>query len=326
MFGDLFNQSGQVMISGVVGAVADVPTGGALGRAKISENNKAVTMDRFYFMYNHFHNGLEGGVETVNFMPDTSRSVDRYTLGVEKAFLDNLWSVDLRMPLVSRYDFGVPKFGVTADEIGNLAVILKRQLVATCTTGVVAGVGLDIPTGGDLAGHAGSTNFVVRNDALHLSPYLGISCAPDNALFYHGFVQVDVPLSGNQIDYVDSFFEASGRFGSLDEQVLMHCDVGAGYWLYRNRCAPLLTGVASVMEVHYTTTLQNADLVTGAVPPLRFQFGNTLNHIDSLQLTVGLHANLGPQTTFRVGGAFPLNQGPERPFDAEVLVSLNRYF
>ncbi len=326
MFGDLFSQSGQVQIGGVFSARADIPTAGVLGRSKVSENNKAVTMDRVYFMVNHFQNALEGDANTLDLIPATDLSVDRYTLGIEKRFLDQLWSVDLRVPLINRYDFGVPKFGVAGDELGNVAVTLKRQLVANCTTGVVAGLGIDVPTGGDLSGHAGSTNFTLQNDAVHLSPYVGFMRAPNDTFFYHGFWQVDVPLNGNRIDYVDPFNNVAGQFGRLQEQTLMHCDLSVGSWLYRNRCAPLVTGLASVVELHYTTTLDDSDLVRGTVGPLGFNFSNVLNRIDALQFTVGLHADLGPQTTFRVGGAFPLNRGAERPFDAEVLVSLNRRF
>ena len=179
MFGDLFNQSGQVQVNGAFSAMADIPTAGVLGRSKVSENNKAVTMDRVYFMMNHFHNALEGDANTLDSVPATDLSVDRYTLGLEKRFLDQLWSVDLRLPLINRYDFGIPKFGVTGDEIGNLAVTLKRQLVANCTTGVVAGLGIDVPTGGDLDGHAGSTNFMLHNDAVHLSPYVGFHASTE---------------------------------------------------------------------------------------------------------------------------------------------------
>ena len=73
---------------------------------------------------------------------------------------------------------------------------------------------------------------------------------------------------------------------------------------------PVVTGLAPVVELHYTTTLEDSDLVRGSVGPLGFQFSNLLNRVDALQFTVGLHADLGPQTTFRVGGAFPLNSGP----------------
>lgn len=326
MFGDLFNQSGQLVVNGAFGARADIPTAGVLGRSKVSENNKAVTMDRFYFTFNHFHNALEGDIDTLDNLPATDLSVTRYTLGMERRFLDELWSVDLRLPLVARYDFGIPKFGVTGDEIGNLSVILKRQLVATCTTGVVAGLGIDIPTGGDLNGHAGGTSFTLHNDAVTLSPYVGMLYAPESGFFYHGFVQLDVPLNGNRIEFADPFFATNGRFGRISEQTLMHFDAGIGRWVYRNCCAPVVTGLAAVLELHYTTTLDDADIVYGSVSPLRFQFGNTLNRIDAVQLTCGLHVQLGAQTTLRVGGAFPLNSGPERPFDAEVLVSLNRYY
>jgi hypothetical protein len=85
--------------------------------------------------------------------------------------------------------------------------------------------------------------------------------------------------------------------------------------------------VAGVAELHYTSTLNDADIIIGRTVGVRpHQFGNRLNRTDTVQLTVGLHTKLGCHTTLRVGGAFPLNRSAERPFDSEILVSLNRYF
>jgi len=328
MFGDFFNHGGQVVATaGAWSGVADTPTAGGARRLKISENNKALTMDRVYFMFNHFHNALSADIDYTGPFPAWDFSVDRYTLGFEKSLLDDLWSVDVRLPIVDRYHFTTNKLSAGGEEMGNLAVTVKRQLMATDTTAWVAGLSIDTPTGSDVHGRAITTSFTLHNDAVHLSPFIGFLRAPNDYLFYHGFLQIDVPTGANRVDYSDSTVPVSGTFGVLTEQTLLHLDFSVGRWLYRNPDALLVTGLAPVVEFHYTSTLQDADLLgPTTIAGTTFTFGNTLNRVDSVQLTVGLHAELARHTTLRVGGVFPFDDDPDRPFDAEVQISVNRYF
>jgi hypothetical protein len=43
-------------------------------------------------------------------------------------------------------------------------------------------------------------------------------------------------------------------------------------------------------------------------------------------VTVGLHGEVYGRTNLRIAAVFPLQAAPERPFDAEFQVSLNRGF
>src|SRR5688572_18265144 len=47
---------------------------------------------------------------------------------------------------------------------------------------------------------------------------------------------------------------------SIEEQTLLHVDLGVGYWLLRNPEASWITGFAPTVELHYTTTLEDADV------------------------------------------------------------------
>jgi hypothetical protein len=163
--------------------------------------------------------------------------------------------------------------------------------------------------------------FAVSNDAVHLSPYIGVLRAPNDCWFFHGFLELDVPLNGHGL------LVSPGKSGTLTEQTLLNLDVSAGRWLHRCPNACLLTGVAATVEFHYTTTLQDSDVV--AVPPVPgagYKFGNLENHLDIANLTAGLHVELMGNTTLRVGGVFPLTEETNRLFDAEVQVQVNRYF
>ena len=86
-----------------------------------------------------------------------------------------------------------------------------------------------------------------------------------------------------------------------------------------------MTGLASILELHYTTALQDADVLSATTGGTSFRFGNLRNRFDVVNLTVGLHAEMARRTTFRVAGVFPLNT-VDRPFDSEVQVSVNRRF
>ena len=307
----------------VTAGMADIPLAGGASRTKISENNKALPMNRFYFTYNHFHNALLADTDITAGPPPTEFNVNRYTIGMEKTFLDDFWSVDVRMPFTNSFGMATPNFNVQGGDIGNLSITLKRLLAATNTTALAAGLGIDTPTGSDVTGRIQSTSYTIHNEAVHLSPFIGFLNAPNDRIFFHGFAQLDVAANGNPVTYVDVI---SGTFGKLTDQTLMHLDLSGGYWLYRNRYSGWITGVASIIEFHYTTTLNDADIVIDAVTPNTLQFGNRLNRVDMVNLTAGLHAQLGGRTTVRVAGVFPFQGRMERPFDAELQVSLNRRF
>jgi len=79
-------------------------------------------------------------------------------------------------------------------------------------------------------------------------------------------------------------------------------------------------------ELHYTTTLEDADSVSGLGTRTAFTFGNSANRVDLLDLTVGVHAEIAERTTCRVAGVVPLRRGDDRSFDSEVQVQLERRF
>jgi len=325
MFGDFLNQGGQVSMTGAVDALADMPLAGGGHRAKIAENNKAVPVDRFFFTYHHFHNALSANPNTRLSGLTRDFSVERYTVGLEKTFFDGRWSVDVRMPFANEYGYAPGKFAVGGGDIGNLSIALKRLLVAGEQGALSAGLLIDTPTGSDATCRAVTTKVTMHNDAVHLSPFVAAMGTPNACFFYHGFLQVDVAANGNRVNYDDTYLVDAGSFGKLSEQTLMHLDFSVGRWLYRNSCRRGVTGLASIVELHYTTALQDADLVTGTVDTTNFTFGNLRNRFDIVNLTVGLHAELARRTTVRVAGVFPLNT-VDRPFDSEVQVSVNRRF
>jgi hypothetical protein len=312
---------------GVFLGSAELPLPGTDRAAKIAENGNTLPHDRVYFLYNHFANALNANVTGLPQGPvHRDFELDRYTLGVEKTFLDDWWSVELRTPLFGNTELDTSDLGYEGDSVGNLAVIVKRLVYRSDTTAACIGLGIDVPTADGIHARFLTTDLTVHNDAVHLMPYVGLLRTPTDRFFYQGFLQVDVPAIGNRVDSNDAYLGARG-LGRYNEQTLLYADLQAGYWLYRNRCAPWLTGLASIAELHYTATVQDADRLQGFIPgPYSYQVGSTANRVDMLNLTVGLHAEIARHTLCRVAGVVPLCTGDNRAFDGEVQVQLEQRF
>lgn len=324
MLGDSFAPTGMLEVEANLPYRTAIPLGGASRRVKIADNNKALPMNRCYFTYQHFNNALE-----TTAAPGTPSfaSVDRYTIGLEKTFFDDRWSVDVRMPFAGGFQTDVPAYAVDGGDIGNLAVLLKRILVAGPCGSVAVGMGIDMPTGSDLHGRIGTSDLLIENNAVFLSPYVGFLWVPNQRLFYQGFLQVDVATNGDRLRITEN-----GQQGvttspqRITEQSLMYVDLSAGYWLYRDQCARRVTGLASIAEVHYTGTLNDANVLEGTANTTEYRLGDLMGEVDFVDLTVGLHAELPRCTNLRVAGVFPLENGPQKPFDAELQISINRRF
>lgn len=330
MFGDSFAQGAQLLIDDgvLITAVADLAIAGGSRRVKIAENNKALPEDRVFVFYNHFHNAITANDFTVG-LGDTI-SVERFTLGFEKTFFQQSMSVDVRLPVTNGYTFATPafsNFAVAGSEAGNLAIQLKFLLASSYSSSLVAGMGIDLPTGADVFGRDFfGTFYMLKNEAVHLSPFIGASYIPTPRTFHQAFVQVDIASDGNSIHLVSPFIPP---IGVLNEQNLLYVDYEFGTWLYRN-CDPgryRLSGLASVIELHYTSTLDDADVVVGSIPfGSNFTFTNLSNRMDVLNLTAGLHGEFANGASARIGGVVPLRSDDNRFFDAEIQASVNIEF
>lgn len=246
-------------------------------------------------------------------------------MGFEKTFLDERWSVELRMPFFGKTEFDSQLLNFHDDHVGNLAIILKRLVYRSDDLAACIGLGIDTPTGSNVYGRAIGTDFTIHNDAVHLMPYTGFLYTP-NRFFCQGFLQLDVAANGDRIDSHDPIFSLTGS-DVYNEQTLLYSDIQVGYWLYRNRCARLLTGLAPLVEFHYTSTLQNTDVTPLVAPvPFTIQVTNPANRVDMVNMTTGVHAEFARHTFCRVAGVFPLSQQDNRAFDGELQIQLERRF
>ena len=258
-------------------------------------------------------------VTNVKFLPDlndVNRSLDRFTFGFEKTVLCGNASIELRLPfasgLNSRQTFGAAD--TQATELGNLGLAFKMNLLSGCDWILSGGTGITIPTGDDFEAYtANALDLRVKNDAVHLSPFIGYLHQPNQNWFFQSFIQADFDLSGTDV------FTGTGGFeGVIQDQNLLFIDASLGRWIHRN-CNPCkrYSGVAAIAELHYTTTMNDTDTVSAITNPY--------NRMDILNASGALNF-LFRKTSLRVGGAAPLRDDEERLFDAEIIFQLNRRY
>ena len=81
--------------------------------------------------------------------------------------------------------------------------------------------------------------------------------------------------------------------------------------------------MAALFELHYTTTLQDTDVVNlTQTSTENLVLQNAAGQIGVLNFTIGIHAELD-NWAVRVGGVFPFKAGADRRFfDAELWLSI----
>jgi len=342
MFGDLAGATstfvGETGASGATSGTFTLPIAGGGSRiGKISENDSPIPRDRVFFSYNHFQNVFQLS-ETPVLPPGPTlfrqAPLDRYTMGFEKTFYDGWTSVELRMPFMGGLNAQLPNVGMTGGNIGNLTVVLKSLLYMDNSTAVGAGMAIETPTGSSTFTRIVTSRLQFQNDSTHLLPYIGFVWSPGDprwgwgsGLFLTGFAQMDINTTSNTVSSLGQNNTPIATLGKLTDQNLGFLDLAAGYWLYRNPDAPRLTGLAVVTELHYTTSLQDADRINGSIQGMGpFTLNSTDKRFDVLNGTIGVQALLSDASSLRVAGVFPLGNENRRLFDSEVQVQFNRRF
>lgn len=327
MIGDFFGSGGFFSFSSF--GTARVPIAAGDRTYKIAENTNPLPTNRFFVNYHHFHNAL--------ITDDNAFNLDRYTFGGEYAFNGNSSSIELRVPfahgLAGNQILGE---AATGTEFGNMSLVYKTILCGGGRSFITGGLGVTIPTADDatLSLVAGEpADAIAENDAFHLLPFIGWSYRPNDRVFYTAFAQVDFDANGNTIVFNDVFNGSivGSETGRYQDQTLLHLDIAGGFWMYRNPCGGYVRGIAPTVELHYTTTLQDTDVVAadGGVG----EFSNPFNRLDALNLTAGFHVLLCDLSTITVAGVAPLRKekfsddftNGDLP-DAEMTVQYNRRF
>lgn len=296
-------------IPGEGGSPPTVALAGGDRRFKIAENVSPIPRDRVFFNFNHFENALTD-------FRGQAVSLGRYAGGFEKTFLNELASIEMRLPIADGLNSTQRLNGTETEgvELSNLSIALKAIMSTGEHWAITGGTTITVPIADDYVETIfDNESLRVRNEAVHLAPFIGWLIVDDGDWFAQGFVQADFDLNGNEV-----VRDGDDELGRLQDQSLLFVDASVGRWLMRDAASHRwINGVAWMTELHYTTTLNDTDQVGGLTNP----FG----HMDILNLTAALHFQSG-LTSIRIGGAAPIRDEEESLFDAEVMVQLTRQF
>ena len=276
-----------------------VPLAGGRCLHKQADFSSPCPVDRVFFSFNHYNNGA------VDFLGN-SENVDRAVVGFEKTFWNRLASFELRVPFVSGLESDQVVGDTLGGEFGNLSTTWKLLLINNRRFAVSAGNTMVWPTADD--GSIPQFGLIFENEEIHALPFLAFLHRPNSLWFQQGIVQVDFQLQENKLRTPSSVTD-------LDDPTLLFLDYSIGRWLYQSRRGAVRS-VASVLELHYTTTLEDSFAATAGLDSRR----------DILNIIGGLHLQLGNRTRLRVAGGAPLRTGMDRAFDSEISVQVARYF
>lgn len=324
-------------------------TSSFLQRLRISDNNSPMPRDRVFATYNHFQNAINAQTAVFDFetvrQSSSSLSIDQAVFGVEKTFLNGMMSLEVRVPFSRTLNNDIyndlsqsnaPLYGLEGStEFGNVSVVYKSLIFANPTLALSAGCGLATPTGpsASVATQVEDTLDVIRiqNNTLTVQPFLGYLITPNERLFVQGFAQFDLPVNSDPISrtYTDSQFPQENFTiqASLRDQSVFRWDAALGYWTYLNP-GGRLSGIAPTVEVHHTTTLENADIVSLNNPDFfdTFFVGNVYNRVDLWNITLGGTVVFGNRLLVASGFVIPMGTYTNQAFDWEYQLRVNFRF
>jgi hypothetical protein len=208
-------------------------------------------------------------------------------------------------------------------EFGNLGFTFKGLLLRRRAWALAGGVMVTAPTAEDtyVVKQTGMSLVRVRNDSVHVAPFLGLVWTPNDRFFAQGFLQYDVDTSGCPV-YVN---QGNGLtpVGRINDATYQYLDVGLGSWFYRTRDRhALLKALAWTAELHWNYALDDTDYVRAG----DFQVGDRQTSVEVFNAVVGVHAELARNTTVTLGYATPIGGGRDQEFDGEVRLMVNRRF
>jgi len=296
-----------------------------LGRQKITENMTPVPTDRLIFDYSFFHNVP---------LPYGKMPVNRFTPGFEKTFLDKRFSFEMRMPFAATIDSTLYTDNtnrINVLRIGDPTLILKHLAFSGERTAVTLGLAMSVPLADDtnmIDAATGRTVIRMKNESVHLMPYIGLFHMPNERIFWQSYFQIDAATVGDPV-YIADISDASGMLyaGRARERTFTYTSLSLGYWLFRkyDRRENLTRGMNVMGELHWTQSIDNATGVRHQQEDFIFDIGSNRNNYTVVNMTLGTRYLFNEKTNIGVGYSVPL-RNKNRQFDGELRVALNRYF
>jgi hypothetical protein len=216
-------------------------------------------------------------------------------------------SVQVRVPFVDTFSSDISVLDPVGTDVafGNVQIALKGVLHQDCCSVYSVGMGIDLPTADDITFYNGPNEVLeIENEAVLLSPYVAGLKYLNDCTFVQSFAQVSFPLEGNTVDEL-------GDTNKIDLPTLLYVDVSVGRWLSQDCCG---NGVIALAELHYTEALDD-----DAVPSV------SVGNFELLNATLGATV-VRDCWTITPAVVLPLLSSPNRAFDYELALYINRFF
>jgi hypothetical protein len=248
-----------------------------MSRLNVAEHFNAETRNRVWTDYRHWNNAATIDSMTGAVIRNEDRAVDLFTFGVEHRL--NMWSsVELRVPVIGQFSTfqSVDHLGTSEAELGNISTVFKYALLRRHRFTFSGGIGTTIPTAKDWRVPDGR---VLKNEAYHLIPFLGVQWHPNDKVFGHFLVQTDIPIEKN------IFGDAT-----IDEQKTIRAGIQLGRWFYRNEEGKHSCRLGGIAEVDYqvATDSVTAEEFSGGV-----MFHSPFRRSQTLSAAVGIPVQFG---------------------------------
>ena len=301
-----------------LGTVTTPGGGGTVGTSKIAENTSPIPRDRVFLNYSDF-NGVPLILNGVN--------VNRVTPGFEKTFFEGMSSIEVRTPFASTLSndlYVLNSNDTQSTQFGNLTIYLKQLLYRSDDFAVSGGLGLALPTASNVNVFLNSNQQLlsIKNQSVHLLPFLGSVYSPSEQFFVQQFLQFDFDTNGDNVEARNATGGLSS-IGRLRDMSYLYYSIGSGYWIYNNPDSDrLFTRIAPIAELHYNKSITSTDTLTS---PLVNVGQSGLNQ-DLLNGTIGLTAMMGQNKTLTLGYVTPLSSIDHRQFNSEFRVIFNWFF
>lgn len=292
--------------AGVIVAGPDVAT----RRVKLSENFSPAPRDRCFFNYSFF-NDTFGGLGDIS----------RFVFGTERLIGSEDISIEARVPMAATYasDQTIGGRINRSFELGNVTLVSKFALLRTNRLLWSTGLGVTLPLADDSRlKQNGADVLRIENESVHLLPYSGLLYRLSRDTAVQLFTQFDFDTNGNPV--LGSF--AGGplpQLGRINDSTLMFLDAQVAHTLHRGGRRDTVQALVASLELHYTTTLQDADAVAGN----GFFVTDLSRRFDVLNLTTGLHFQLGKSLILTPALGVPLRDGLDEQFDYEAVFQVN---
>ncbi|MCG8379359.1 MAG: hypothetical protein MI865_07785 [Proteobacteria bacterium] len=349
-------------------------------RINLAENNSPLPRDRVFTTWRHFEDAIPTNMFGAQSTLDVDRvtfGIERTMLG---GMMSMEFRMPFNVQLASNSSFvadlatpaNSTNFPITQEafELGNASFALKAVLYQSDVFAFTGGFGLLLPTAravqmrgqmvgtfdtdddGTITTTDANAAFVlqIENSTVDIAPFLGFIYNPGGRLFAQGFMQVDLPLNSSNagitftgdLDTGDAAEDNGAAFTTLHAQALMRVNSQLGYWIIDDPGGVWLDRLAALFEVHYTTTLQNANIApeavilgggqlggvgggTAGVDDITFRVGNFANRVDIVNLGFATAVERG-LTRLTTGLVIPVTTGDNQPFNWELNVLVNRNF